>query len=79
MAFNCPLARKATRQNAHLEMASPVACSRVPGMAVTVVHHVELLGFEGCFESTSNQRDTLGGHGATWSTNISCRYRCRCR
>jgi hypothetical protein len=65
MAFNRSLACKAARKNAHLEMAAPVPRSGVPHVAVAIVDDVELLGFERCFESTSNQRDAFGGHGAT--------------
>ena len=54
MAFNRSLASKAPREDAHLEMAAPVPRSRVPHVAVTIVHDVELEGFERCLKSTSN-------------------------
>jgi hypothetical protein len=41
---------------------------------VAIVYDVELVGIERCLEPASNQRDALGGHGAT---NISYRRRCR--
>ena len=72
MAFNRSLACKATREDAHLKVSSAVARARMPRMAVTIVHDVELFGVERCFEPTPNQCDPLCGQSATC---ISCRCR----
>jgi hypothetical protein len=65
MAFDGSLTRKATRKDAHLEMASAVARSGVASMAAAIVDNVELLGVELRLKLASYQRDALGGHGAT--------------
>jgi hypothetical protein len=54
MALNRSLACKVARKNAHLKMPPAVACPGMPHMAMTIVHDLELLGFERCFESTAN-------------------------
>src|SRR5688572_16178779 len=65
MALDGALAGKATRENAHLEMPAAVARPRVSDMATAVVDDLELFGVELRFELASDQRDALGGHGAT--------------
>jgi hypothetical protein len=65
MALDGPLARKATRENANLEVAAAVTGPGVSRMAAAFVDDLELLGSELGFELASYQRDSLGRHGAT--------------
>jgi hypothetical protein len=65
MTIDGSLTCKATRENAHLEMAAAVARSGMSGVAAAIVDDLELLGLELGFELASYHRDALGGHGAT--------------
>lgn len=70
MALDGLLTGELVRANSHLKMASAVASPGVSGVTVAVVDDVELIRLERRFESASNQRYAVGGHGRTWTTGL---------